>query len=105
MPTLDTTKYGYVAEMLFRDQYPVLFTGDTGVGKSVLARDILKKLMKENVIPIFVNFSAQSESIRTQEIIESRLERRKKTLLGAPINKKIIIFVGECKRVTSFRFL
>ncbi|XP_001850815.2 dynein heavy chain 6, axonemal [Culex quinquefasciatus] len=95
VPTLDTTKYGYVAEMLFRDQYPVLFTGDTGVGKSVLARDILKKLMKENVIPIFVNFSAQSESIRTQEIIESRLERRKKTLLGAPINKKIIIFVDD----------
>ncbi|XP_021708238.1 dynein heavy chain 6, axonemal [Aedes aegypti] len=95
VPTLDTTKYGFIAEMLFREQYPVLFTGDTGVGKSVLARDILNKLMKENVIPIFVNFSAQSESARTQEIIESRLERRKKTLLGAPINKKIIIFIDD----------
>ncbi|XP_065087185.1 dynein axonemal heavy chain 6 [Ochlerotatus camptorhynchus] len=95
VPTLDTTTYGYVAEMLFREQYPVLFTGDTGVGKSVLARDILNKLMKENVIPIFVNFSAQSESARTQEIIESRLERRKKTLLGAPINRKIIIFIDD----------
>ncbi|XP_058822007.1 dynein axonemal heavy chain 6 [Topomyia yanbarensis] len=95
VPTLDTTKYGFVAEMLFKNQYPVLFTGDTGVGKSVLARNILTKLMKENVIPIFVNFSAQSESARTQEIIESRLERRKKTLLGAPINKKIIIFIDD----------
>ncbi|XP_055643505.1 dynein axonemal heavy chain 6 [Toxorhynchites rutilus septentrionalis] len=95
VPTLDTTKYGYVAQMLFNDQNPVMFTGDTGAGKSVLARDILNKLMKMDVIPIFVNFSAQSESIRTQEIIESRLERRKKTLLGAPINKRIIIFIDD----------
>ncbi|XP_055549943.1 dynein axonemal heavy chain 6 [Wyeomyia smithii] len=95
VPTLDTTKYGFVAEMLFRSQHPVLFTGDTGVGKSVLARDILNRLMKENVMPIFVNFSAQTESARTQEIIESRLERRKKTLLGAPINKKIIILIDD----------
>ncbi|XP_050078309.1 dynein axonemal heavy chain 6 [Anopheles maculipalpis] len=95
VPTLDTTKYGFVAEMLLHHQYPVMFTGDTGVGKSVLAREILNRLMQRDVIPIFVNFSAQSESARTQEIIESRLERRKKTLLGAPINKKIVVFIDD----------
>uniref|UniRef100_A0A6E8VFP2 AAA+ ATPase domain-containing protein n=1 Tax=Anopheles coluzzii TaxID=1518534 RepID=A0A6E8VFP2_ANOCL len=95
VPTLDTTKYGFVAEMLLQHQYPVLFTGDTGVGKSVLAREILNRLMQRDVIPIFVNFSAQSESARTQEIIESRLERRKKTLLGAPINKRIVVFIDD----------
>uniref|UniRef100_A0A182JL82 AAA+ ATPase domain-containing protein n=1 Tax=Anopheles atroparvus TaxID=41427 RepID=A0A182JL82_ANOAO len=95
VPTHDTTKYGFVAEMLLQHQSPVLFTGDTGVGKSVLAREILQRLMQRDVIPIFVNFSAQSESARTQEIIESRLERRKKTLLGAPINKRIVVFIDD----------
>ncbi|XP_050084093.1 dynein axonemal heavy chain 6 [Anopheles aquasalis] len=95
VPTLDTTKYSYVSEMLLQHQYPVMYTGDTGVGKSVLAREVLNRLMQNDVIPITVNFSAQSESARTQQIIESRLERRKKTLLGAPINKKIIVFIDD----------
>ncbi|XP_052869496.1 dynein axonemal heavy chain 6 [Anopheles cruzii] len=95
VPTLDTTKYGFVGEMLLQHQCPVMFTGDTGVGKSVLAREVLNRLMQVNVIPIVVNFSAQSDSGRTQEIIESRLERRKKTLLGAPINRKIVVFIDD----------
>ncbi|XP_049536716.1 dynein axonemal heavy chain 6 [Anopheles darlingi] len=95
VPTLDTTKYSFVSEMLLQHQYPVMYTGDTGVGKSVLAREVLNRLMQNDVIPITVNFSAQSESARTQQIIESRLERRKKTLLGAPINKKIVVFIDD----------
>uniref|UniRef100_A0A182FSK0 AAA+ ATPase domain-containing protein n=1 Tax=Anopheles albimanus TaxID=7167 RepID=A0A182FSK0_ANOAL len=95
VPTLDTTKYSYVSEMLLKHQYPVMYTGGTGVGKSMLAREVLNRLMQNDVIPIMVNFSAQSESARTQQIIESRLERRKKTLLGAPINKKIIVFIDD----------
>lgn len=72
-----------------------MFTGDTGVGKSVLAKTALTNLMTDNVVPVFLNFSAQTSSLRTQEMIETRLEKRKKNLLGAPIGKLMVFFVDD----------
>lgn len=67
-----------------------------GVGKSVVAKHVLHN-MQENgdFVPIMMNFSAQTSSFRTQEILELKLEKRKKTLLGAPIGKRVIIFVDD----------
>uniref|UniRef100_A0A336LHG4 CSON012522 protein n=1 Tax=Culicoides sonorensis TaxID=179676 RepID=A0A336LHG4_CULSO len=95
VPTSDTIRFGKVAELLFNENYPVMFTGDTGVGKSVLAKVVLQKLSLSDVIPTFLNFSAQTNSARTQEMIEARLEKRKKTMLGAPLGKRVIIFVDD----------
>ena len=95
VPTSDTVRFGYVTEILFKAGHPVMFTGETGVGKSVIAKQILSKLAEDDVIPVFINFSAQTSSSRTQEMIEARLEKRKKTLLGAPIGKKLIYFVDD----------
>lgn len=66
VPTTDTAKFGYVAELLFRQHRPVMFTGDTGVGKSVLAKGALKRLAPYDVLSVFLNFSAQTSSINTQ---------------------------------------
>jgi dynein heavy chain len=101
VPTSDTVRFGYVTEILFKAGHPVMFTGETGVGKTVIAKQILSKLSAEaNVIPVVVNFSAHTGSARTQEMFEARLEKRKKTLLGAPIGKKIIFFVDDVNMPT-----
>lgn len=46
-------------------------------------------------MPITLNFSAQTSSARTQEMIETKLERRKKTVLGAPYGKRVVVFVDD----------
>ncbi|EDW82538.1 uncharacterized protein Dwil_GK25078 [Drosophila willistoni] len=95
VPTVDTTKYGYVADLLFKRDYPVMVTGETGVGKTVLAVSCMKRLSEGKVIPVVLNFSAQTSSVRTQEMIEGPLEKRKRTQLGAPMGKTVIIFIDD----------
>ncbi|XP_054751474.2 dynein axonemal heavy chain 6-like isoform X1 [Lytechinus pictus] len=96
VPTMDTVRFGYLMEKLLLVKHSVLFTGTTGVGKSVIARALLEGIQeKANYVPIFMNFSAQTSSQRTQEIIEGKLEKKRKTILGAPIGKSVIIFVDD----------
>ncbi|XP_063073303.1 dynein axonemal heavy chain 6 [Engraulis encrasicolus] len=96
VPTTDTVRYGYLMEKLLSINHSVLFTGMTGVGKSVVARGLLTSVQEEaGYVPVYINFSAQTSSARTQEIIESKLEKKRKNILGAPINKKIVIFVDD----------
>ncbi|XP_030378328.1 dynein heavy chain 6, axonemal [Scaptodrosophila lebanonensis] len=95
VPTVDTTKYGYVTDLLFKRDFPVMFTGETGVGKTVLAISCLKRLSEGKVIPIFLNFSAQTSSVRTQEMIEGPLDKRKRNQLGAPLGKTVIMFIDD----------
>lgn len=95
VPTSDTERFGYIAELLFKEGKPVMFTGDTGVGKSILAKSVLAKLSSGKIIPVVLNFSAQTSSRGTQEMIESRLEKRKKTQLGAPMGKVLVVFIDD----------
>ena len=42
-----------------------------------------------------LSFSAQTNAKRTQETVESKLEKKKKTLLGPPPGKRLIMFVDD----------
>ncbi|KAK1792527.1 hypothetical protein P4O66_012465 [Electrophorus voltai] len=96
VPTTDTVRYGYLMEKLLSVGHSVLFTGTTGVGKSVVAHGLLNSVQEQaGYVPVYINFSAQTSSARTQEIIESKLEKKRKNLLGAPVNKKVVVFVDD----------
>ncbi|KAK5899926.1 hypothetical protein CesoFtcFv8_009352 [Champsocephalus esox] len=96
VPTTDTVRYGYLMEKLLSVRRSVLFTGSSGVGKSVVARGLLNSVQeKEGYLPVYINFSAQTSSARTQEIIESKLEKKRKNIMGAPGNKKLLVFVDD----------
>lgn len=97
VPTTDTYKHRYCLEQLLSVSKPIFFTGQTGVGKSVIIQNTLDILSQDNLIQINMNFSAQTTSLRTQQTIESpgKLEKKKRTVLGAPINKRIAIFVDD----------
>uniref|UniRef100_A0A7N8WQ61 Dynein, axonemal, heavy chain 6 n=1 Tax=Mastacembelus armatus TaxID=205130 RepID=A0A7N8WQ61_9TELE len=96
VPTTDTVRYGYLMKKLLSVRRSVLFTGGTGVGKSVVARGLLNSIQeKAGYVPVYINFSAQTSSARTQEIIESKLEKKRKNVLGAPANKRLVVFVDD----------
>ncbi|XP_058967936.2 dynein axonemal heavy chain 6 [Pocillopora verrucosa] len=96
VPTVDTVRYGFLMEKLLVVNRSVMFTGTTGVGKSVVAKGLLTDISdKANYVPIMMNFSAQTSSQRTQEMIEVKLEKKRKNILGAPAGKRMIIFVDD----------
>lgn len=68
----------------------------TGVGKSITTKIVLNALQESNLwIPITLIFSAQTSSGRTQEILELKLEKRRRAVLGAPIGKRVCVFVDD----------
>ncbi|XP_013408536.1 dynein heavy chain 6, axonemal [Lingula anatina] len=96
VPTVDTVRFGYLMEKMLKVNHSVLFTGSTGVGKSVIARGHMTNIAdRQGYVPIFINFSAQTSSNRTQEMIEGKLEKKRKTILGAPKDKRVVIFVDD----------
>ncbi|ORY38879.1 hypothetical protein BCR33DRAFT_853838 [Rhizoclosmatium globosum] len=96
VPTPDTVKYAYLLEALLTNSFRTLFTGGTGVGKSVIVQDLLNRISKpKGYIPIPLNFSAQTNSEQTQQIMELKLEKKRKSF-GAPNGfNKIVLFVDD----------
>ncbi|CAN0296751.1 unnamed protein product, partial [Scytosiphon promiscuus] len=101
VPTVDTTRFSNIFSALITQDKPVFVTGMTGTGKTVTVQNLLSSLEPseedggQNVVPMTVNFSAQTSSLVTQASIEGKLEKKRKNLLGAPAGKKVVIFVDD----------
>lgn len=96
VPTVDTVRYSYLLKTLVNAQKPVLFNGNTGVGKSMIVSSCLTADAHSMGIDLVtVQFSAQTSAGRTQEMIESKLEKKRKNIMGAPPGKRIVLFVDD----------
>ncbi|CAH1783738.1 unnamed protein product, partial [Owenia fusiformis] len=95
VPTMDTARYTYLMEVCIEHNRALLFVGPTGTGKSVYVQEKMMVLPKERYTPAFVNFSAQTSANQTQNILMSRLDKRRKGVYGPQVGKKAIIFVDD----------
>lgn len=92
---METARQMFFLQTYVDHNVPLLFVGPTGTGKTAITNNFLLKLPKEKYIPSFINFSARTSANQTQDIIMSKLDRRRKGLFGPPTGKEAIIFVGK----------
>uniref|UniRef100_A0A8C0VQQ8 Dynein axonemal heavy chain 3 n=1 Tax=Cyanistes caeruleus TaxID=156563 RepID=A0A8C0VQQ8_CYACU len=95
IPTMETARQMFFLKTYVEHNVPLLFVGPTGTGKTAITNNFLLKLPKEKYIPSFINFSARTSANQTQDIIMSKLDRRRKGLFGPPAGKEAIIFVDD----------
>lgn len=95
VPTADTVRYTYLVDKLLASGKHVLCVGETGTGKTLNVTNKLMTDMPPEVIPVFMTFSARTSANQTQDILDSKMDKRRKGVYGPPSGKKYAVFVDD----------
>lgn len=95
IPTKDSICYTYLLDILVRNGKHVIMTGPTGTGKTVNILGHLQSGLPEKYVPITLSFSAQTSANQTQDLIDSKCEKRRKGVFGPSAGKEFILFVDD----------
>jgi dynein heavy chain len=96
VPTMDTTRYRYLLQKFTNAGHNVLFMAETGVGKSVIISSFLNEMTSQGKIVSYVmGYSAQTKPANLRDVFETKLEKKRKNLLGPPAGKKMYMFIDD----------
>lgn len=86
----------YLVDMFIFHRKSLLLFGPTGTGKSFYIKNyMMNKLSLDEYVPSFVTFTIQTSANFTQEIILSKLIKRKRGVYGPPTGKVCVIFIDD----------
>ena len=95
IPTKETQIIRYFLDVFVRYSQPLLVVGPTGTGKSAVSVNYLLGLDEKKYSSNIINFSAQTTSQLTQEMIVSKLDKRRKGVIGPAVGKQMVVFVDD----------
>eukprot|EP00106_Octopus_bimaculoides_P020122 XP_014787564.1 PREDICTED: dynein heavy chain 1, axonemal-like [Octopus bimaculoides] len=94
VPTIDTIRNSFILDMLLKNTKTVLCVGPTGTGKTLTIADKLIH-MPSKFISEFIVFSAKTGSNQTQDLIDGKLDKRRKGVYGPPLGKLFLFFIDD----------
>ncbi|KAK0159284.1 hypothetical protein PV328_010180 [Microctonus aethiopoides] len=95
IPTIDSIRNAYFIENLIENKINILCIGPSGSGKSMTISTKLSKNMSKKYICDFIIFSGRTTANKTQDWIDSKLEKRRKNIYGPSLLKKQIFFIDD----------
>lgn len=96
VPTIDTERTQDLLKKMTSINKPVFITGGTGTGKSMIVQQFIRMNRDAmELVPIILNFSAQTTSASTQANIESKLQKKRAKVFAAKGNSKTLIFIDD----------
>ncbi|XP_008570797.1 PREDICTED: dynein heavy chain 1, axonemal [Galeopterus variegatus] len=95
VPTVNTMQMSYLLGMLLTNNKPVLCIGPTGTGKTLTISDKLLKNLPLEYISHFLTFSARTSANQTQDLIDSKMDKRRKGVFGPPLGRNFIFFIDD----------
>ncbi|GLC56009.1 hypothetical protein PLESTB_001054700 [Pleodorina starrii] len=95
VPTADTVRYTYLVDRLVAAQRHVLCVGETGTGKTLNVANKLLNDMPPEVQPLFMTFSARTSANQTQDILDAKMDKRRKGVYGPAAGKRYVVFVDD----------
>ncbi|KAJ3275318.1 Dynein heavy chain 1, axonemal [Terramyces sp. JEL0728] len=93
--TMDTIRNTFLIDLLLSNSYHVLCTGATGTGKSVTVQQKLLYGLDPIYTPISINFSARTNANQLQDLIDAKMEKRRKGVFGPPAGKRYVLFIDD----------
>lgn len=95
IPTIDTARYSHLFNLHFKYNRSFLCVGPTGTGKSFYIQNNMMRLPEDKFAPSFVTFTVQITANQTQELILSKLIKRRKGIFGPPKGLKCVLFIDD----------
>jgi hypothetical protein len=94
--TTDTVRYTYLLDLAVSQDYPCLFVGPTGTGKSMYILRYINDVDQACFAPsIIIGFSARTSANTTQHMVDAKLDRRRKGVFGPAAGRRLVIFVDD----------
>ena len=95
IPTIDTLKFQNLLSFMVSQKLPVLVFGPTGTGKTLYVNSFIKSLPAEKFVTCFICFSAQTSASQVQDILETKIEPRKRGVFAPRYPKQLVVFVDD----------